>query len=87
MGDQPSAHEWIPSFAERLLGDRDALPTAEEQRLILELSRIAAHASERIAAPIVSYMVGLALAGSAPASREERIARLVADLGGPRPSD
>ncbi len=83
----PTAREWVAGFAPRLPGGADSVPTAEEQRLILELSRIAAHASERIAAPIVSYMVGVALAGLDPASRAEQIARLVAELGGSAAGD
>ena len=76
----PTAREWVAGFAPRLPGGADSVPTAEEQRLILELSRIAAHASERIAAPIVSYMVGVAVATLDPPARAAEIARLLAEM-------
>lgn len=46
----------------------------------LELSRLAAHASERIAAPIASYMVGVALASRDTDSRVSEIRRLIEAL-------
>lgn len=52
----------------------------EEQRAMLDLTKIAAHRSERIAAPITAYLVGLALAQLDPAARAERIRGLVAAL-------
>lgn len=80
MDAQQSAQEWVTSFAPWLPGGVGAIPSAEEQALILELSRIAAHASERIAAPIVSYMVGAAVAGMEPAARAAELRRLVDGL-------
>jgi hypothetical protein len=80
MSGPPTAREWIADFAGRLPGGAAAVPSAEEQRFILELSRIAAHASERIAAPIISYMVGIVLAPLDEAARTEELARLVAEL-------
>jgi len=52
----------------------------EEQRAMLDLTKIAAHRSERIAAPITAYLVGLALARLDPTARAERIRGLVASL-------
>ena len=84
---QMTAAEWIARFAEQLPTGGASVPSADEQRLILELSRIAAHSSERIAAPIASYMVGAAFAPLSAGERADRISLLVAELEGqPDPS-
>ena len=52
-----TATEWLTAFAARLgtePPDQDTLDT------LLELAGVAAHASERIAAPIACWMVGRA---------------------------
>jgi hypothetical protein len=54
--------------------------TVEEERLILELARVAAHASERIAAPLTTFVAGLALAGLAPEERGRRLRKLIETL-------
>jgi hypothetical protein len=53
----PSAHEWIDAYAERIGAPA---PTPEERDAILALAGVAAHASERIAAPIACWMAGRA---------------------------
>lgn len=53
--DTRTAVEWLSSFAERLgLGvpDDDTIAT------LLDLAGVAAHASERVAAPIACWLVG-----------------------------
>ena len=40
--------------------------TRDEQRALLDLTRVAAHRSERIAPPITAYLVGLVLAPASP---------------------
>jgi Domain of unknown function (DUF6457) len=50
------AQDWIAEFA-RGLGV--APPDDETFETLLELAGVAAHASERIAAPIACYLVGL----------------------------
>jgi hypothetical protein len=50
-----NAEEWIVQFARRLEAEP---PTEEETGEILELAAIAAHASERIAAPLACYLAG-----------------------------
>jgi hypothetical protein len=52
---------WLGSFAAEV---GTAPPTGEELDLLLELARIAAHASERAAAPITCWLA--ARAGVAP---------------------
>lgn len=53
--DHRTAHDWLDAFAERL--GRPA-PTQAEVDVLLELAGVAAHASERIAAPIACWLVG-----------------------------
>jgi Domain of unknown function (DUF6457) len=55
--------------------------SAEEERLILELARVAAHSSERIAAPLTTFVAGLALAGLPPDARAGRLRELLDDIG------
>ena len=56
-----TGHEWIEAFASRL---GVAPPDDETIETLLGLAGVAAHASERTAAPISCYMVGRA--GIAP---------------------
>lgn len=49
--------EWIAAFADRLGVDAPDEATVE---VLLELAGVAAHASERIAAPITCWLVGRA---------------------------
>jgi hypothetical protein len=58
----PTAEEWIAQFATALGGPT---PTAEEVQQVLELASVAAHASERRAAPVACWLA--ALAGRSPA--------------------
>ena len=50
-------HEWIAGFAARLGVEP---PSPETVEVLLALAGTAAHASERTAAPIACYLVGLA---------------------------
>jgi Domain of unknown function (DUF6457) len=50
-----TAEDWIRAFANEI--DATA-PSPDEMNEILRLAGIAAHASERIAAPIACYLVG-----------------------------
>jgi uncharacterized membrane-anchored protein len=70
-----SLSAWMDRLRAALSVDGEAATdlSADEQRLILELARVAAHTSERIAAPLTTFVAGLALAGLA---REERVRRL-----------
>ena len=56
--------EWIAAFAAELGVDP---PDADTVETLLDLAGTAAHASERTAAPIACYLVGLAGAGPAEA--------------------
>jgi hypothetical protein len=57
-----AAQQWIERFADALGVDA---PDAETIEVLLDLAGVAAHASERWAAPIACYLVGRA--GAAPA--------------------
>jgi hypothetical protein len=51
-----TAEEWLTAFAEEIGA---AAPDREQMDEILRLAAIAAHASERIAAPIACYLTGV----------------------------
>ncbi len=58
MSDQnPSAQQWIEGLANELGLDA---PSPGEIDNLLNLAGVAAHSSERIAAPIACWMIGLA---------------------------
>ncbi|HWP62995.1 MAG TPA: DUF6457 domain-containing protein [Candidatus Binatia bacterium] len=52
------------------------------QAALLDLARVAAHASERIAAPITAFMAGVAFAGLDDDARAARVRSLVERLEG-----
>ncbi|MDX6583569.1 MAG: hypothetical protein QOI10_2753 [Solirubrobacterales bacterium] len=58
-----NAREWIDAFAAELGADP---PTDAELKQVLDLAAVAAHASERIAAPVACW-----LGGSVGASLDE----------------
>jgi threonine dehydratase len=67
------ARTWLAAYADRL---GVAAPTDEEFEAILELAAVAAHASERVAAPVACWLAGrvgiepsaaVAVAASVPA--------------------
>jgi hypothetical protein len=71
-----SAEEWIAQFAEAL---GQPVPDAAQVQAVLELASVAAHASERRAAPVACWLS--ALAGRDPAD-----ARALAEALSPAPS-
>jgi Domain of unknown function (DUF6457) len=52
-----NANEWLAAFAERL---GTTPPSTEEFKRILDLSGVAAHASERVAAPASTWVAAKA---------------------------
>ena len=50
-----NAHEWIDAFAAELGTEA---PTNDEFKQLLDLAAVAAHSSERIAAPIACWVGG-----------------------------
>jgi len=79
-GELMSADQWLDRYA-TLLGI-DA-PTADEVDSLLELAGIAAHASERVAAPITCWMV--AQSDRSLAESLDLARRLAEDIGSERP--
>jgi uncharacterized protein DUF6457 len=69
-----NAREWVTAFAEKLGTEP---PTTEEFSTLLDLAGEAAHASERVAAPVACWVA--AKAGVDPAHALERARELGAD--------
>ncbi len=72
-----SAEQWIVRFAKELGTDP---PSDDETRALLGLAGVAAHASERTAAPISCWLA--ARAGVDPSDGLAIGERLAAELGG-----
>ncbi len=68
-----NAREWITAYAERV---GTAAPSTEEFKLILDLAGEAAHASERVAAPIACWVAARAGLDAGEALR------IAAEVGG-----
>jgi Domain of unknown function (DUF6457) len=64
----PTAHEWLAAYADKL---GVPMPSAEEIDAMLALAGVAAHASERIAAPVACW---LAAGSSVPLEEARRLA-------------
>jgi uncharacterized phage protein gp47/JayE len=64
---------WLARLSELLSVDPAEGVSPDERAVLLDLARVAAHRSERIAAPITTYLAGAAFAGL---PRPERLARL-----------
>ena len=47
--------EWVQGFAEKL---GEAAPSEDEFNAVLELAAVAAHSSERTAAPLAAWLAG-----------------------------
>ena len=78
--DQPNELEQFLERVRSLLGPNPPSVGAGEVEAILELARVAAHSSERRAAPVTTYLAGLILGGAAPEAREAFIDDLVVKL-------
>ena len=75
---QMTAPEWLAAYAEKL---GIPAPTKEELEAVLDLAGEAAHASQRIAAPVACW-----LAAKAGVGLEEALA-LAKDTGGDDPAE
>ena len=60
-------HDWIDELCDVLDIDADV---DVDEALVLDLARVAAHSVERMAAPVTTYLLGLA-AGATDASPEQ----------------
>jgi hypothetical protein len=68
-----NANEWLQAFAETLGADA---PTTDEFKTLLDLAAEAAHASERVAAPVACWV-----AAKAGVSPDEALAK-AREIGG-----
>ncbi|MGH2357852.1 MAG: DUF6457 domain-containing protein [Candidatus Limnocylindria bacterium] len=83
---QPLA-DWLARLREELGGSEVGLElTPAEQRALLDLARVAAHSSERIAAPLTTFLAGVTWAGVDAKERAKRLRALVDRLEGLEPS-
>jgi hypothetical protein len=74
--------DWLDRLRDELAGTDDprlALTPAEEKAL-LDLARVAAHTSERISAPLTTFLAGVAWGSLPPVERAERLRTLVSHL-------
>jgi hypothetical protein len=78
--DQTNQFEEFVERVRSLLGPNPPAVEAGEVEAVLELARVAAHSSERRAAPVTTYLAGLVLAGAAPEAREAFLDDLVVRL-------
>jgi len=84
MSDDRPTTEPIP-LAEWLRDVGDILElsggvTEEEQVVLLDIARIAAHTSERVAAPLTTFMAGVACAALPPSERGTALRSLASQL-------
>ena len=74
-----TANQWVERFAAAL---GTAAPTEEEQGFLLALAGVAAHTSERTAAPISCWLAARAGVSPADACRAgQELARKIGDAG------
>jgi len=72
--------DWLEHLIAQLPEGAASAPTPEEARALLDLACVAAHTSERIAAPLSTFLVGLAYSSREPADRGRLITELVGRL-------
>lgn len=78
--DRVDVETWLDELGALLPAGCLAEAGSEERAALLDLARIAAHRSQRWAAPISTYLVGVSFASLPRADRLERIRALVAQL-------
>jgi hypothetical protein len=61
-----NAPDWLAAYAEKI---GVPAPTKDELKAVLDLAGVAAHSSQRIAAPVATWMAGKAGLGLAEAMR------------------
>lgn len=71
---------WLERLLALLPPDRVDGVAPAEQAAVLDLARVAAHTSERLAAPISAFAAGIAFADLTPDERATRLRDLVREL-------
>lgn len=74
-----NAREWIDAFAAEIGADP---PATEEMKAVLDLAAVAAHSSERIAAPVACWIGGRA--GASLEDLKAAAERVGGEPAGPR---
>jgi len=72
--------DWLRSVHE-VLGDAGGPPISEEERTaLLDVARVAAHRSERVAAPLTTFLAGVAYGALGAEDRPAALRALVSAL-------
>ena len=79
MTSELTVREWLDRLRAEL-GAENLDLSPPEQRALLDLARVAAHASERVAAPLSTFLAGVAFGRLDAAARAAAIARVTASL-------
>ena len=75
-----SLDAWLERLREQLPDGATLAISPPEVTALLDLARVAAHTSERIAAPLSTFLAGVAFASLPGDARAARIAQLVGRL-------
>ena len=71
---------WLERVRTAADSPRNMTLSADERRALLELARVAAHSSERVAAPLSTFLAGVASADLPADERGAFVRRLTASL-------
>jgi hypothetical protein len=77
---------WLAQLRASLPGGAAAVTEAEREAL-LDLARVAAHSSERWAAPVATFLAGVALSEVPPPERADVLRALVTKMEATGPAD
>lgn len=79
-GEAIALEDWLRSV-HQVLGGAGGAPISEEERTaLLDVARVAAHRSERVAAPLTTFLAGVAYGALAPEDRLAALRELVSTL-------
>lgn len=71
---------WLDDLHRIIGAEAGATITSDEQEALLDIARIAAHSSERIAAPLSTFLAGVAYGDLPPGERAAALRRLAERL-------
>jgi len=83
--DRPSAAvipatTWMRTVHDAIGASAGATITPDEQTALLDLARVAAHSSERLTAPLTTFLAGVAYGTLPPAERASALRTLASKL-------
>jgi hypothetical protein len=78
--------QWLARLRATLPGGVAAVSEAEREAL-LDLARVAAHASERWAAPVATFLAGVAMSDVAPPERAGALRAVITEMEASGPAD